>query len=91
MVFLSVISACNTSLNNYSDLYSKKNTVNILLENSAGQKNSIGSSLDEIAEILDKLNSRNFGFCLDTCHAFAAGYDLSNQNGIITIIGYNRK
>jgi deoxyribonuclease-4 len=81
-----LVSACNTSLNNYSDLYSKKNTVNILLENSAGQKNSIGSSMDEIAEILDKLNSRNFGFCLDTCHAFAAGYDLSNHNGIIQLL-----
>ena len=42
--------------------------------------------MDEISEILDKLNSRNFGFCLDTCHAFAAGYDLSNQNGIIQLL-----
>ncbi len=81
-----LINACNIVLNNYSDLNSKKNTVKILLENSAGQKNSIGSSIDEIAEILDELNSRIFGLCLDTCHAFAAGYDLSTENGIIELL-----
>lgn len=81
-----LIHACNTSLNNFSDLNSTKNAVTILLENSAGQKNSVGSSMDEIADILDRLNSRNFGLCLDTCHAFAAGYDLSNKDGIIQLV-----
>lgn len=92
-----LIYACNTALNNYSDLNTTKNTVKILLENSAGQKNSIGSSFDEIAEILDRLNSSDFGLCLDTCHAFAAGYDLSTESGIIKLmdiiankIGLNR-
>ena len=61
---------------------STKNNVKILLENSAGQKNSIGSSFDEIAEILDKLNSDDFGLCLDTCHAFAAGYDLRTEKTV---------
>ncbi len=73
-----LINACNTALNNYSDSNNiGKNKVKILLENSAGQKNSIGSSFEEIRSILDRLNSNNFGVCLDTCHAFAAGYDLS--------------
>jgi len=92
-----LIHACNTASNKYSDLNSTKSIVKILLENSAGQKNSIGSSFDEIAEILDNLNSDDFGLCLDTCHAFAAGYDLSSENGVIDLldvltnkIGFNK-
>ncbi len=81
-----LIHACNTAMDNNSELNSPKNTVKILLENSAGQKNSIGGSFDEIAEIFDILNSSNFGLCLDTCHAFAAGYDLSTENGIIKLL-----
>jgi deoxyribonuclease-4 len=78
--------ACNIASSKYTDLNSTKKNVKILLENSAGQKNSIGSSFDEIAEILDKLNSDDFGLCLDTCHAFAAGYDLSNEKGIFNLL-----
>jgi deoxyribonuclease-4 len=49
----------------------------ILLENSAGQKNSIGSTFEELRLILDKLgNSGKYGICIDTCHLFASGYDL---------------
>ena len=50
----------------------------ILLENSAGTKNSMGSSFTEIASILESLPSERprLGVCLDTCHLFAAGYDL---------------
>jgi deoxyribonuclease-4 len=51
--------------------------VTILLENTAGQKNSVGSDFDQLASILFQLKPSNrFGVCLDTCHAFAAGYDL---------------
>ena len=53
------------------------NDVVILLENTAGQKNSVGSDFGQWAEILSKLDPpERFGACLDTCHAFAAGYDL---------------
>ena len=50
----------------------------ILLENSAGTKNSMGSSFNDIASIIDSLpgQSSRLGVCLDTCHLFAAGYDL---------------
>lgn len=53
----------------------------ILLENSAGYVNSIGSHLDEIGSIIDSIGSRRMGMCLDTCHAFAAGYDISSKAG----------
>lgn len=53
------------------------NDVVILLENTAGQKNSVGADFRQWAEILSRLKpASRFGVCLDTCHAFAAGYDL---------------
>ena len=49
----------------------------ILLETTAGQGKCIGHRFEHIAAILDKVNTPNrFGVCLDTCHIFAAGYDL---------------
>ncbi len=50
--------------------------VKLLLENTAGHSNAIGSRLDELAEIYDK-TSGTVGFCLDTCHLYAAGYDVA--------------
>ncbi|MBU2542991.1 deoxyribonuclease IV [Patescibacteria group bacterium] len=47
-----------------------------LIENSAGQNGKIGSNLDEIRWLLDKVNSLQLGWCFDTCHAFATGYSL---------------
>lgn len=55
----------------------------ILLENMAGQKNSIGSSFEEIRMLLDMLNDDRFGVCFDTCHAFAAGYDVRMIDSIL--------
>jgi deoxyribonuclease-4 len=52
----------------------------VLLENSAGQKNSIGSTFEELRLILDRLgNSKEIGVCIDTCHLFASGYDLRTK------------
>ena len=61
--------------------------VTIVLENSAGGKNSLGSRFDELGLILDKLKfssgrQNSFGICLDTCHAFAAGYELRTKDGV---------
>ena len=56
------------------------NDVTILLENTAGQKNSVGSDFAQLAEIFFSLEPANrFGICIDTCHAFAAGYNLGNE------------
>lgn len=53
----------------------------ILLENTAGQGSSVGYTLEHLAKIYDKTNQKNrLGFCLDTCHAFAAGYDLRTEH-----------
>ncbi len=57
-----------------------EHSVTILLENSAGTKNSIGSEFKDIGYIMDNISdASNVGICFDTCHAFAAGYDLRTE------------
>lgn len=49
----------------------------ILLETTAGQGEGLCHRFEALAELLDRLEPRDrFGVCLDTCHVFAAGYDL---------------
>ncbi|TVP39548.1 deoxyribonuclease IV [Candidatus Nitrosocosmicus arcticus] len=81
-----LVNACRKSLDAYSDLGLPRNKVKILLENSAGQKNSIGSRIEEIQSIFHILGQNDFGLCLDTCHLFAAGYDLSTGSNVSTLI-----
>ena len=60
-----------------------KNDVMILLENTAGQKNSVGSDFKQLGEIFKQLKpGKKFGVCLDTCHAFVAGYDLRTEDKV---------
>jgi len=56
-------------------------SVSILLENTAGSKNSIGSTFEEISMILERLD-KTVNVCFDTCHAFASGYDLRDEIAI---------
>ena len=57
-----------------------QNDVIVLLENTAGYKNSVGSNFEQLATIFSQLKpAKRFGICLDTCHAFAAGHDLRTQ------------
>lgn len=48
-----------------------------LIENSAGQNGKIASDLSEIRWLIDQIGSPRVGWCLDTCHAHAAGYFLA--------------
>ena len=62
---------------------SVKNDVMILLENTAGQKNSVGADFAQLGEIFKKLKpSKKFGVCFDTCHAFVSGYDLRSEKDV---------
>jgi deoxyribonuclease-4 len=55
----------------------------LLLENTAGEKNSVGSSFEHIGAILAGLSQpERIGICFDTCHAFAAGYELRTEEGL---------
>lgn len=60
--------------------------VDVLLENTAGYSNSVGSSFTEIGKIIDGIGSRRVGVCLDTCHAFASGYDLRTAQSIEGVV-----
>jgi deoxyribonuclease-4 len=56
--------------------------VMVLLETTAGQGTGLGASFEELAQVItnSKYNDR-LGVCFDTCHAFAAGYDISTKAG----------
>ena len=48
-----------------------------VIENTAGQGSNLGWRFEELAQIIDQVeNKSRIGVCLDTCHTFAAGYDL---------------
>ncbi len=54
----------------------------ILLENMAGQGSTIGHSFEQLATIYEKSTfQKRLGICFDTCHGFAAGYDLRPEKG----------
>jgi len=61
----------------------------ILLENSPGTRNSMGSTFEDIASIIESLprQSRRLGVCLDTCHLFAAGYDIRTPQALERTLG----
>ncbi len=70
-----------------SIVYSIRNVIDnsddnvaILLENSSGYKNSMGSNMIEISDIIKRIDRSRVGVCIDTCHAFAAGYDLRTND-----------
>lgn len=58
----------------------------MLLENAAGQGTTLGSRFEEIARVLDDVNAPDeTGACFDTCHAFAAGYDFTTEEGYVAM------
>ena len=68
-------------------LASSSNEVMLLLENTAGEKNSVGSSFEHIHAIINGIEKTDrIGVCFDTCHAFAAGYELRTETGLATTL-----
>jgi len=54
----------------------------VLLETAAGQGSALGRTFEELREIRDRVRSpERVAICLDTCHVFAAGYDISSDRG----------
>jgi len=57
----------------------KDKALRLLIETTAGQGSTLGSRFEEIAYLVEKTKAYiPIGVCLDTCHCFAAGYDLSS-------------
>jgi deoxyribonuclease IV len=56
--------------------------VRVLLETTAGMGSSVGHTFEQLREILSRLEQpARVGVCLDTCHVFAAGYDIGTEKG----------
>ena len=73
----------------------KENNVIILLETMAGKGTEVGSKLEEIKEIIDKIKDKDhIGVCLDTCHLSDGGYDIENFDAFLdefdNLIGINK-
>ena len=57
-------------------------TVQLVLETTSGQGSALGYSFDQLAKIISMLDDqKNAGVCLDTCHVYAAGYDIKTKQG----------
>lgn len=64
----------------------KGSDVKIALETMAGQGTSIGRSFEELKMIADLIGSDRIAFCFDTCHVFAAGYDIRSESAIEEVL-----
>lgn len=77
-------------------ILTEQQTTTVLLETMSGKGSEVGSHFEELAEIINKtILSDKLGVCFDTCHVFAAGYDIVNDldgvfNEFDKIIGLNR-
>jgi deoxyribonuclease IV len=59
----------------------------LLLENTAGAGNTIGRSFEELRELVDLSGGDNrIGICLDSCHMFASGYDISTADKLSQVL-----
>jgi len=55
----------------------------ILLENTAGEKGDVGYTFEQVSEVISRLRDKDkIGICYDTCHGFAAGYDVRTKRGV---------
>ncbi|MFP4556195.1 MAG: deoxyribonuclease IV [Bacteroidales bacterium] len=60
----------------------KTKGVNAVIENTSGQGSNLGYTFEQIAYIIDNIEDKSrIGVCIDTCHAFTAGYDLKSEDG----------
>lgn len=60
----------------------KTKGVTAVIENTAGQGSSVGYKFEHLRTIIDLVDDKiRVGVCLDTCHAYAAGYDIKHEDG----------
>ena len=53
----------------------------LLVENTAGQGTVHCSTVEELAHVVNEIDDERLGYCIDTCHAFAAGYPIGSERG----------
>jgi deoxyribonuclease-4 len=75
--FQRIVDAINTAFNEVD------NGVMLLLENTAGTKNSMGGTFEDIRHIMNHIEHKErIGICFDTCHGFVAGYELRTEESL---------
>lgn len=63
-----------------NEILERTKDVILVLENTAGQGSNVGYRFEHLAEIIDMVKDKSrIGVCLDTCHMFAAGYDIRTE------------
>jgi deoxyribonuclease-4 len=63
-------------------------TVTAVIENTAGQGSNVGYRFEHLADIISKvIDKSRIGVCLDTCHTFAAGYNIRTAEGFDRVLG----
>ena len=68
--------------------------VTVLLENTVGSLNQIGSRFEELRTIRDRMERESdlrLGYCLDTCHLLGAGFDVADEAGLETTVAAARQ
>ena len=72
-------------------VHDKTAGVTIVLETVAGQGSNVGGRFEQLAEIIDKVHDKSrVGVCIDTCHIFAAGYDICDASSYAaTMLEFN--
>lgn len=65
---------------------SKSNGVIAVIENTAGQGTNLGYRFEHLRYIIDRVEDKSrIGVCIDTCHAYTSGYDLSTAEGFVKV------
>lgn len=74
--------ACTRIAESVDYVLARTEGVTVVLENMAGQGSSMGYSFNQLATIIDRVSDKNrVAVCIDSCHAFAAGYDMATPEG----------
>ena len=75
------------SMSDCKDLLSKKGNLRLLFEATAGQGSCVGCTFEQLAYLIEHTKQLlPVGVCIDTCHIFAAGYDIRTKNALAHIL-----
>jgi len=88
----------NTIAQSINITLAKTSGVKAVIENTSGQGSNLGYKFEHLAYIIDRVEDKlRVGVCIDTCHAFTAGYDIKSEEGYTTtwndfdrIIGFDK-
>jgi len=74
------------SLDNVTKSLKPSHHYPLLLENASGEGTELGVTVDEIRHVFEKCNNTKIGMCLDTCHAFSAGYHVEQIDQLTLLL-----